>query len=592
MDEEIKEETQDNIEEVRQDDTTEEQPYTAPKEENVESDDIPKIPYRKEDSKTQRGTCAVRGGKLHTYDWLEDLPTPPNPSDLVEVQFKNTRKGYFRNSAGIQLKKGDIVAVEASPGHDIGEVTLMGRLVYLQMHKNHINPTTYPYKRIYRVARQTDIEKWEEAKGLEHTTMLEARQIAQDLHLNMKIGDVEYQGDRTKAIFYYIADERVDFRELIKVLADHFRVRIEMRQIGARQEAGRIGGIGPCGRELCCASWLTNFISVSTHSARVQDLSLNPTKLAGQCGKLKCCLNFELSAYVDAISSFPPTDKPLETAAGDYYFYKYDIFKRLMWYSPQKDSLKNVVAVEADRVRLIQEMNTKGERPDDLGGLSLSVESEDDGYYGPIELEDDLTRFDSKGDSRNRRRGQNGRNNRQDGNRQGGNRNGQNRRGQGETQGNNQNGGQNGAANQKPKNQQGQQQGQQQQGQQGQQQGQQQRRQDNGDKNRQRRQSRPMTQAEREQGAVTAQGQPQQPRNENRGENRENRGENRENRGENRRDGNRDNGRRGDNRQQKQRRQQNGQPQGDGQQERTQQPQAPRQDNPQPQQPTGQDGKE
>lgn len=240
----------------------------ALKQDDAQDEDlIPANIYRPEQSVSCCGTRAVRGGKLHAYDWLDDLPTPPNASDLVEVQFKNTRKGYYRNSTGIQLKMGDTVAVESSPGHDIG-VTLQGRLVYLQMHKNHVNPLNYEFKRIYRIARPTDIEKWEEAKGLEHETMLEARKIAQDLRLNMKIGDVEYQGDRTKAIFYYIADERVDFRELIKVLADRFHVRIEMRQIGARQEAGRIGGIGPCGREMCCATWMTSFISVSTHSAR------------------------------------------------------------------------------------------------------------------------------------------------------------------------------------------------------------------------------------------------------------------------------------------------------------------------------------
>ena len=360
--------------------------------------------YRPEDKSSHCGTCAIRGGKLHAYDWMEDLPTPPDASDLVEVQFKNTRKGYYRNSAGVQIKKGDIVAVESSPGHDIGEVTLLGRLVYLQMHKNHINPLTYEYRRVYRVARQTDIEKWEEARALEHQTMLEARSIAQDMHLNMKIGDVEYQGDRTKAIFYYIADERVDFRELIKVLADRFRVRIEMRQIGARQEAGRIGGIGSCGRELCCASWLTNFISVSTHSARVQDLSLNPMKLAGQCGKLKCCLNFELAAYLDAVKDFPPTDKPLETAEGLFYFIKYDIFKKLMWYAPKKDSLQNCVAITAEHVAEIQRMNQDGQKPDKIGSLAVTMVQEDDGFAGTVDLDDDISRFDNKG-----RRGRNNR---------------------------------------------------------------------------------------------------------------------------------------------------------------------------------------
>ncbi len=381
----------------------------ALKQDDAQDEDlIPANVYRPEQSVSCCGTKAVRGGKLHAYDWLDDLPTPPNASDLVEVQFKNTRKGYYRNSTGIQLKMGDTVAVESSPGHDIGTVTLQGRLVYLQMHKNHVNPLNYEFKRIYRVARPTDIEKWEEAKGLEHETMLEARKIAQDLRLNMKIGDVEYQGDRTKAIFYYIADERVDFRELIKVLADRFHVRIEMRQIGARQEAGRIGGIGPCGREMCCATWMTSFISVSTHSARVQDLSLNPVKLAGQCGKLKCCLNYELATYIDAIRSFPPTDKPLETAEGTYYFFKYDIFKRLMWYSSQKDSPSNIVAVDADHVAEIIRMNAEGKKPENIGATQQTVAGEEESYSSVVELDDDLTRFDSK----NKRNGRGGRDNR------------------------------------------------------------------------------------------------------------------------------------------------------------------------------------
>ncbi len=350
------------------------------------------------------GTRAVRGGKLHVYDWLEDLPCPPQPSELVEVQFKNTRKAYYRNSNDVPLKKGDLVAVESSPGHDIGEVTLVGRLVYLQMHKNRINPENYEFKRIYRIARSTDIEKWEEAKALEQSTMLEARQIAERMKLNMKIGDVEYQGDRTKAIFYYIADERVDFRELIKVLADRFHVRIEMKQIGARQEAGRIGGIGPCGRELCCASWMTSFVSVATQSARIQDISLNPVKLAGQCAKLKCCLNYELDVYLDALQSFPPTDAPLQTAEGTYYFFKYDVFRKLMWYSPKKDAQNNIVAIEADRVREIQAMNKEGKMPEKLGDSGLRPVTEDTGYTNVIEL-DDLTRFDNK----NKRRGNNNR---------------------------------------------------------------------------------------------------------------------------------------------------------------------------------------
>ncbi len=378
------------------------------------------------------GTCALRGGKLHTYDWLSDLPEPPGASDLVEVQFKNTRKSYYRNSAGLALKKGDIVAVESSPGHDIGEVTLLGRLVYLQMHKNRINPETFEFKRIYRVARQSDIDKWQEAQDLENPTMLESRRIAQDLGLNMKIGDVEYQGDRTKAIFYYIADERVDFRELIKVLADRFHVRIEMKQIGARQEAGRIGGIGPCGRELCCATWMTNFVSVTTHSARVQDLSLNPLKLAGQCGKLKCCLNYELDVYLDALKQFPPVEKPLETGEGTFYFFKYDIFKKIMWYSPQKDKPVNIVAVDADHVREVLALNEKGQKPEKLGSSELVAVTEETGYNNVVEL-DELTRFDDK--ISRKRGGEGGRRNRgRDRNRQNNNNNNANNNVAGEQQ--------------------------------------------------------------------------------------------------------------------------------------------------------------
>ena len=243
--------------------------------------------------------CGRQDKQLNTYDWLADVPDYSDMQDIVEVQFKNTRKGYYRNSNKLKLEKGDIVAVEASPGHDIGVVTLTGRLVPLQVKKANLKPDA-EIKRIYRKAKPIDLEKYEEAKAKEHDTMIRSRQIALNLNLNMKIGDVEYQGDGNKAIFYYIADERVDFRQLIKVLAETFRVRIEMKQIGARQEAGRIGGIGPCGRELCCATWMTNFISVSTSAARYQDISLNPQKLAGQCAKLKCCLNYEVDVYVES----------------------------------------------------------------------------------------------------------------------------------------------------------------------------------------------------------------------------------------------------------------------------------------------------
>ena len=268
--------------------------------------------------------CGRQDKQLNTYDYLAGTPGHDDHCDLVEVQFKNTRKGYYRNDNHIPLVKGDIVAVEASPGHDIGVVSLTGRLVPLQMKKACLKAGT-EIKRIYRMAKPVDLEKYEEAKAREHDTMIRSRQIANELGLEMKIGDVEYQGDGNKAIFYYIADNRVDFRKLIKVLADTFHVRIEMKQIGARQEAGRIGGIGPCGRELCCATWMKNFISVSTAAARLQDISLNPQKLAGQCAKLKCCLNYEYATYAEASRKLPSREMPLETQDGTYYFFKADI---------------------------------------------------------------------------------------------------------------------------------------------------------------------------------------------------------------------------------------------------------------------------
>lgn len=340
-------------------------------------------------------TCSSRCGKLEVFDWLSDLPDGTKSTDIVEVQFKNTRKGFYRNSNQLKITKGDIVAVEASPGHDIGIVTLTGELVLLQMKKNNLDPANYEFKRIYRKAKPVDIEKWEEAKALEHDTMLESRRIAEQLNLNMKIGDVEYQGDRTKAIFYYIADERVDFRELIKVLADRFKVRIEMRQIGARQEAGRIGGIGPCGRELCCSTWITNFESVTTNAARYQEISLNPQKLAGQCGKLKCCLNYELDTYIDAQKDFPPTDIPLETETETYHHVKTDIFKRLMWYASGEDNSTNMVMLSVDKVKEIIELNKKGQKVAKLTSEVLTeINSEID--YTNVVGEDSITRFDNQ----------------------------------------------------------------------------------------------------------------------------------------------------------------------------------------------------
>ena len=316
-----------------------------------------------------RGLCKNAIGRqdkqLNTYDWLADVPGNADSTDLVEVQFKHTRKGYYHNSNNLELKKGDIVAVEANPEHDIGVVTLTGRHVKKQIKKANLKSAD-DIKRIYRIARPVDMEKYREAKAREHDTMIESRQIAKDLGLQMKIGDVEYQGDCNKAIFYYIADERVDFRQLIKVLAETFHVRIEMKQIGARQEAGRIGGTGPCGRELCCATWMKNFISVSTNSARFQDISLNPQKLAGMCAKLKCCLNYEVDDYVEAGRKMPSREIILQTADGDYYLFKTDILAGLITYSTDKNIAANLETISAERARKIIEMNKRGEKPESL----------------------------------------------------------------------------------------------------------------------------------------------------------------------------------------------------------------------------------
>jgi cell fate regulator YaaT (PSP1 superfamily) len=332
----------------------------------------------------------VAAGRTSTYDWLADIPGNADESELVEVQFKNTRKGYFRNSNKIPLEKGDIVAVEATPGHDIGVVTLTGRLVPLQMKKANIKSEA-DIKRIYRKAKPVDMEKYNEAKAREHSTMIRSRQIALDLNLNMKIGDVEYQGDGNKAIFYYIADERVDFRQLIKVLADAFRVRIEMKQIGARQEAGRIGGIGPCGRELCCATWMTSFVSVSTSAARFQDISLNPQKLAGQCAKLKCCLNYEVDCYVEAQKRLPSREITLETKDGEFFFFKADILSNQITYSSDKNIPANLVTISGRRAFEIIGLNRRGIKPD-----SLIEETHRSEPKKPVDLleQESLTRFD------------------------------------------------------------------------------------------------------------------------------------------------------------------------------------------------------
>ena len=334
--------------------------------------------------------CGRQDKQLNVFDWLADVPGNIDETDFVEVQFKNTRKGYYLNSNKIPLEKDDIVAVEASPGHDIGTVTLTGSLVLLQMRKARIKSDA-EVRRVYRKAREVDMEKYNEAKAKEQDTMIRSRQIAKDLGLEMKIGDVEYQGDGNKAIFYYIADGRVDFRQLIKVLADVFKVRIEMKQIGARQEAGRIGGIGPCGRELCCATWLTSFTSVSTSAARFQDLSMNPQKLAGQCAKLKCCMNYEVDVYVEAMKRFPARDITLETMDSTYYHFKSDILKREITYSTDKSFAANLVTISTSRAFDIINLNKRGVKPESL------LEDGEEMEPQRIDLldQDSVTRFDN-----------------------------------------------------------------------------------------------------------------------------------------------------------------------------------------------------
>ncbi|GAB6982052.1 PSP1 domain-containing protein [Prevotella dentasini] len=335
--------------------------------------------------------CGRQDRQLNTYDWLEDVPGNTDTTDLVEVQFKNTRKGYYHNVNNLNLQKGDVVAVEANPGHDIGVVTLTGRLVKLQLKKSGAVKSPEDIRRVYRHAKEVDMQKYEEAKAREHATMIESRQIAKGLGLKMKIGDVEYQGDGNKAIFYYIADERVDFRQLIKDLAAAFHVRIEMKQIGARQEAGRIGGTGPCGRELCCATWMKNFSSVSTTAARFQDISLNPTKLAGMCAKLKCCLNYEVDDYVEASRRLPSREIHLFTQDSEYYLFKTDILNGLCTYSTDKNFASNLETVTAARAREIIEMNKQGEKP-----LSLLHNGKAKPVKKPVDLLEgaDLSRFD------------------------------------------------------------------------------------------------------------------------------------------------------------------------------------------------------
>ena len=353
---------------------------------------------------TDRGLCHCACGRQdkqhNTYDWLHDVPGNEEDTDLVEVQFKNTRKGYYHNVNNIELKKGDIVAVEASPGHDIGVVTLTGRLVKLQIKKANLKSAD-EIKRVYRIAKAVDMDKYHEAKAREHDTMIQSREIAKGLGLQMKIGDVEYQGDGNKAIFYYIADERVDFRQLIKVLADTFHVRIEMKQIGARQEAGRIGGTGPCGRELCCATWMKNFVSVSTNAARLQDISLNPQKLAGMCAKLKCCLNYEVDDYMEASRKMPSKEITLFTQDNEYFLFKTDILAGLITYSTQKGVAANLETISYERAKEVIELNKRGEKPESLAVNGNVSESE-----RPIDLlaDADISRFDKSKKKKNKNR--------------------------------------------------------------------------------------------------------------------------------------------------------------------------------------------
>ena len=347
-----------------------------------------------EQDKTKKRYCSERGcprGNLYATNWLEGI-SDSNDNEVVEVSFKNTRVGFYRNLSRLTLKIGDIVAVEGNPGHDIGRVSMVGRLVRLQMRKNGVK-NEEELKRVYRLAAQADMEKFEEARSKEHSTMIRTRKIAEELGLDMKIGDVEYQGDGGKAIFYYIADERVDFRKLIRILADTFKVRVEMKQIGARQEAGRIGGIGPCGRPLCCASWMTHFVSVGTGAARVQDLSMNPQKLAGQCAKLKCCLNFETDVYSEAQHKMPPKDAVLQTMDTDYYFFKQDVLAGIVTYSTDKKIPANLVTISAERAIEVIALNKQGVKVEALDNTK-SEEKPQATEYVNLVGQDSLTRFD------------------------------------------------------------------------------------------------------------------------------------------------------------------------------------------------------
>lgn len=347
------------------------------------------------------GACGVGGcGKLSVYDWLADIDLPNGQStyDVVEVRFKNSRKAFFRNMKDIQLQAGDAIVVEASPGHDVGVVSVVGELARIQVRKKAPNFKPHEARKVYRKATKEDLDKWKDAREKEKITMFRSRELASELALDMKISDVEYQGDGTKATFYYTAEDRIDFRQLIKDLADTFKVRIEMKQIGVRQEAARLGGIGSCGRELCCSTWLTDFRSVSTAAARYQQLSLNPQKLAGQCGKLKCCLNYELDSYLDALKSFPSSDVRLQTEKGNAFHIKTDVFKGQMWYMfeerGEEVSKSILVPLSPSDVKEVIEMNKAGKKPLDLKSY-IAVEEVAEPDYTNVVGQDSLNRFDN-----------------------------------------------------------------------------------------------------------------------------------------------------------------------------------------------------
>lgn len=349
------------------------------------------------------GACGINGcDKLTVFDWLANMEQPSGKGfDFIEVRFKNGRKEYYKNSNHLSLHMGDIIATEGNPGHDIGTVSLTGELVRLQMKQKGIDPLGDDFKKLYRIATQRDIDIWQKARERENETMIRSRIIADSLSLEMKISDVEYQGDGNKATFYYTAEDRVDFRELIRILASEFKIRIEMRQIGARQEAGRLGGIGSCGRELCCSTWLTDFRSVNTAAARYQQLALNPQKLAGQCGKLKCCLNYELDMYLEALKEFPDTSINLKTKKGEATFQKMDIFKGMLWYS-YRDSLGDWVPLEVQKVNQVIAQNKKGQEPQALEDFIAEVEKAPS-FESVIEQES-ITRFDNTSRPRKKKR--------------------------------------------------------------------------------------------------------------------------------------------------------------------------------------------